>query len=203
MLTLFLLARPTAHAIKWRPLAAGAVLGLAVLLVPEVLVERLTDAQLTSLTRIAALGGALGAAFLLDDPSGRSTRTVPTARLARYTVRVVLAGPAVALWWAGTLVVARRGAHLPAAALTLEAATLLAVALAVSAVAQRRSTDGNTSVVAAPAVLLFTAVAFALPQPVELIVRPADPGWTASHHRWAIVLVAALVAFLWGGHERA
>ena len=203
MLTLLLLARPTAHAIKWRPIAAGAVLGLTVLLVPEALVERITDAQLTSLTRIAALGLALGVAFLLDDPAGRSTPTVPTSRLARHLVRVALAGPAVALWWALTLVVANSGGQqLPVAALTLEAATLLAVALAVSAVAQRRSADGNTSVVAAPSVLLFAAVAFALPRPVELIVRPADPGWAASHHRWAVVLGFALAAFLWAGHDR-
>jgi fluoroquinolone transport system permease protein len=207
VLTLFLLVRPTAHAIRWRPMAAGAALGPAVLLVPEALVKRITEAQLTSLTRITAICMALGVAFLLDDPATRSTRTVPTPRLARYLVRVALAGPGIALWWLLTLHLVKTtghhaaAAHLPVAALTLEAATLLAAALAVSAVAQRRSVDGNTSVVAAPGVLLVVAAAWALPQRVELIVRPADPGWTASHYRWAVLLGLALAAFHWAGHE--
>jgi len=182
-------------------MAAGAALGPAVVLVPEALLKRITEAQLTSLTRIAAICLALGVAFLLDDPAARSTRTVPTSRLARHGVRVALAGPVAGLWWALLLHVAGRRMPVPAAALTLEAATLLAVALAVSAVAQRRSVDGTTSVVAAPGVLLVVAVAWALPQRVELIVRPADPGWTAAHYRWVVLLGFALAAFVWAGHE--
>lgn len=206
--TLYLLLRPTAHAVKWRPMVAGAALGLAILLVPEALTTRLTDTHLTTLARIAAICVALGAAFLLDDPATRSTRTVPTPRLARNLVRVALAGPAVALWWALTLGLVKTtghhapAAHLPVAALTLEAATLLAAALALSAIAQRRTVDGNTSVVAAPAVLLLAAVAWSLPHPVELILKPTDPNWTVSHHHWTAVLATALVAFLWASHER-
>jgi len=202
------LLRSTAHAIAWRPLVLGAILGPAVLLVPEALTARLTGTHLTTLARIAAICVALGAAFLLDDPATRGT-PLPTSRLARNLVRVVLAGPAVALWWTLTLGLAKTTGHhaaaarLPVAGLTLEAATLLAAALAVAAIAQRRAADGNAGVVAAPAVLLLAAVAWFLPYPAALILPPTDPRWSESHYRWTAVLAIALVAFLWAGHERA
>ncbi|WP_405727463.1 hypothetical protein OG607_24750 [Streptomyces sp. NBC_01537] len=206
--TLYPLLRSTAHATTWRPMAVGAALGPAVLLVPEALTARLTTTHLTTLARIAAICVALGAAFLLDDPATRSILTVPTPRLARNLVRVALAVPAVALWWTLTLGLAKTtghhaaAAHLPVAALTLEAATLLAAALALAAIAQRSTTDGNTGVIAAPSVLLLAAGAWFLPHPAALILTPTDPHWTASHHRWAAVLAAALVAFLWASRER-
>jgi hypothetical protein len=189
-------------------MAVGAALGAAILLVPEALTARLTDTHLTSLARISAICVALGAAFLLDDPATRSTPTVPTSRLARNLVRVTLAGPAVALWWTLTVGLAKTtghhaaAAHLPVAALTLEAATLVTAALALAAIAQRRTADGNTGVIAAPAVLLLAAVAWFLPYPVALLLTPTDPHWTASHYRWAAVLATALVAFLWASRER-
>jgi hypothetical protein len=206
--TLFPLLRSTAHAMTWWPLVVGALLGSAIVVVPEALIDRLTGTHLTSLVRLAALCVALGAAFLLDDPATRSIPTVPTSRLVRHLVRVTMALPAVALWWTLLLGLAKTtghheaAVHLPVAALTLEAATLLAVALALAAVAQRRTADGNTGVVAAPGLLLLAAVAWLLPHPVALILSPTDPRWTASHHRWAAVLATALMAFLWAGHER-
>ena len=48
-------------------MAAGAALGPAVLLVPEALVKRITEAQLTSLTRITAICMALGVAEKLGE----------------------------------------------------------------------------------------------------------------------------------------
>lgn len=206
--TLFPLLRSTAHAITWRPMALGAALGTAILLVPEAMTARLTGTHLSTLARIAAICFALGAAFLLDDPATRSTLTVPTPRLARNLIRVTLTVPAVALWWMFILGLAKTtghhaaAAHLPIAALTLEAATLLAAALALAALAQRRTADGNTGVIAAPAILLLAAVAWFLPHPAALILPPTDPHWTASHYRWTAVLAIALVAFLWAGHER-
>lgn len=206
--TLAPLVRPTALAVRWRPLLAGAVLGPAVVLVPELSTDKLTVTHLTNLARLAVIGVALGAAFLLDDPAARSTPTVPTSRLARNLVRVALAGPVVASWWALTVRAVRTTGHhpvaadLPVAGLTLEAAALVAVALALAALAQRRTDDGNTGVVAAPALLMLVAVAWLLPYPVELVVDPGDPQWTASHHRWVGVLALAVVAFGAAGHER-
>ncbi|MFC6080492.1 pectin acetylesterase-family hydrolase [Sphaerisporangium aureirubrum] len=204
---LYPLLRSTAHAVTWRPMVAGAALGPVILLIPGALTERLTGTHLTTLARVAAICVALGTAFLLDDPATRSTPAVPTPRLARNLIRVTLAVPVVALWWTLTLGLATStghpaAEHLPVAALTLEAAALLAAALALAAVAQRRTADGNTGVIAAPAVLLLATVAWLLPHPAALILPPADPQWTASHHRWTAVLATALVTFLWAGRER-
>jgi hypothetical protein len=205
--TLYPLLRPTARATRWVPLAVGAALGLALVLVPQALTTRLTDTALTDLVRIAATCLALGAAFLLDDPATRSIPTVPTSRLTRNLIRVLLAVPAMAVWWAVTLGLTREMAHhpaagnLPAGALTLEAATLVVAALALAATIQRRNSDGNTGVITAPAVLVLTAVIWFLPARVAIVVAPGDPHWTAAHHRWAAVLVAALIAFLWSSHE--
>jgi hypothetical protein len=202
------LVRSTAHAVAWWPLLAGPVVGTAILLGPVALTARLTPAHVTTLARIAAMCAALGVAFLLDDPASRSTPSVPTTRLVRNLVRVILAGPLVALWWALTIGLAKTTghhavvAHLPVGALTLEAVTLLAAALALAAVAQRRTTDGNTGVIAAPGVLLFAAVAWLLPYRAALFLTAGDPQWTASHYRWGVVLVVAAGAFLWAGHER-
>ena len=205
--TLYPLLRPTAHAIKWRPVAAGAALGMIILLVPEALTDRLTERHLTTLARLAAICVGLGTAFLLDDPATRSIPTVPTPRLARNLVRVALAGPAVALWWALTLGLAKTtghhaaAAHLPIGGLTLEAATLLAAAFALAALAQRRDDDGNSGVVVGPAVLVLVVVTWLLPRPVALLLTPDDPAWTASHYRWTGVLAIVLVTFLWASHE--
>ncbi|MFI6484198.1 pectin acetylesterase-family hydrolase [Nonomuraea sp. NPDC050663] len=200
--TLLPLLRSTAHAITWWPLLVGAALGPAILLVPEALSTRLTPTHLTTLTRIAAICVALGAGFVLDDPAARSTPAVPTQRLTRNLARLTLAVPVAILCWVLTLTLADAGdAPLPTGALTLEAATLLATALALAALAQRRNTDGNAGVIAAPAVLALAAAVWLLPYPVALALTPGDPSWTQSHHRWAAVLVAALIAFLWAGHE--
>jgi hypothetical protein len=201
--TLYPLVRSTAHAITWRPLVAGAVLGSAVLLVPGMLITTLTGAQLTTLTRLAAVCVALGAAFVLDDTAARSTPTVPIPRLTRNLVRVALALPVVALWWTLTVGLVRSPAavRLPVAALTLEAVTLLATALALAAAAQRRTPDGRTGVVAASALLVFAVVAWSLPPQAALLLAPADPQWTASHYRWTVVLLSALAVFLWAGRE--
>jgi hypothetical protein len=205
--TVYPLLRPTAHAIRWVPVIVGAALGLAIVLVPEALTTKLTDAQLTALVRTAATCAALGAAFILDDPATRSTPTVPTSRLARNLLRVFVAVPAMALWWAVTLGLAKAaarnpvGVHLPATALTLEAATLVTAALALAAATQRRNSDGNTGVFTAPAVLVLAALIWFLPHRVALVVAPGDPNWTAAHQRWTALLAVALITFLWSSHE--
>lgn len=203
------LLRATARAVNWVPLAAGGLLGLAVVLVPEALTTKLTDAHIVDLIRVATACTALGTAFLLDDAATRSTPTMPTSRLARNLVRVSVAAPAIGLSWIATLTLARTMAHgphathLPTGGLTVEAATLITAALGLAATAQRRTTDGNTGILAAPAVLVLAAAIWFLPHRVALVTAPGDAQWMASHYRWAGLLAASIVAFLCASHERA
>jgi hypothetical protein len=203
----YALLRPTARAMRWGPLAAAAGLGLAVVIVPELLSVRLTAAHLTTLLRIAAACGALGVAFLLDDPATRSTPTVPTSRLIRHLVRAGIALPVAGVWWAATLTVATIGAKagvaaaLPRAALTLEAAALVAVAFVLAAIGQRFSTGGSAGTLAAPALLLLLAVVWFMPHRVALILAPTEPQWAPAHRRWAALLIAAVIGFGWASRE--
>ena len=207
--TVYSLLRPTARAIKWGPAAVAGGLALAVLIVPGTLATGLTTAQLTGLLRIAAACGALGIAFILDDPAATSLLTVPASRLTRHLLRAAITLPAAALWWIATLAIATAEAEaavvaaLPRGALTVETAALTAIALALAAAGQRYSTGGNTGVIAAPALLIVVAIMWFLPHQVALVLPPADPRWTAAHHRWAALLAAAAIGFLVASREPA
>ncbi len=204
---LYPLVRPTVRAVNWLPLVIGAGLGAALLLVPEALTTKLTEAHLTTLARLAAACAAVGAAFVLDDPATRTIPTVPTARLVRNAVRVVPVAAALAVWWLLLLRLATAAAHhptvthLPGGGLSVEAATMAGVALALAAAVQRRSTDGNYGLLAAPGLLAFVALAWVLPRRVALVVGPDDPRWAVAHQRWTVGLVVALAVFVWAGRE--
>jgi hypothetical protein len=202
------LVPPTARAMVWGPLAAGAGLGLVVLIVPEVLATRMSAADLTTLLRIAAACLAVGAAFLLNDPAARSIQTAPTPRLLRHAVRAGLALPAVGAGWGAALAATALGrgavaAAPPRAGLTLEVAALVALALALAACASRIAPDGNAAVLAGPALLVVLAAVWFAPHRVALVLAPADPGWGAAHLRWAGLLAAAVLLFTWASHEPA
>jgi hypothetical protein len=205
--TAYALLRPMARAMKWGPLLVAAGVGLAVVAIPAILSVGLTAAHLTTLLRIAAACGALGLAFLLDDAATRTTATVPTSRLIRHAVRAGIALPAIGIWWATTLTVATIGvkpavaASLPGAALTLEAAALVAAAFLLAASGLRFTTDGSGGTLAAPALLILLAVVWFMPHRVALILAPADPLWVAAHHRWAVLLIAAVAGFVWASRD--
>lgn len=180
------LAAATLRAISWLPLLAAGALGLVLLLLGEPTITRL---------RLVAVALCAGTAFALDDPAAETLASSPTTLLVRRLVRVALVLPVVAALWA--LLVAAGGQ--PAdAALALELAALLAVALTATAVAARFAPDGRGALAAAPALLvLLAAAAIALPDRWTLLAwGPADPHWAGAHGRWALVLVLALLALL-------
>jgi hypothetical protein len=189
---------PTARAVGWMsPLAAfGLSLGLLALAVrpgpasaPEELVRWL---------RLATIVAALGCAFLLDDPSEPTTESVAGSQLLRRALRVALLLPATTAWWAAVLwrvQAVHPGLPLPVAALTLEAAALLAVTLALAAAGSRLAPERRGGVVAAPALLALTSGCFLLPAPVALYAQPGSAAWDGAHRRWALLLGLALAAF--------
>ncbi|WP_343243918.1 ABC transporter [Streptomyces sp. SID13726] len=186
-----------ARTLPWRAVGAGAVVGLLVVGFPR-LVSSPPDAWLgLNLLRAAALVLALGLAFLLDDPARQLTTPVPTRRWVRAGLRVALVAPLAAVWWAAVLALVPAPSRPPVGAITLEAVTTAALALALASVAVR-FTDEPEPGPSIAATLLTVALLAALLVPArwDLFVPAGDPDWQAAHGRWAVLLAGAVV--VWG-----
>ena len=189
---------PTARAVGWAPALAAFALSLGLLALAVRPDLALPPADLVRWLRLAMIVAALGYAFLLDDPSEPTTEGVAGSLLLRRSLRVVLLLPATAAWWAAVLWRVQE-VHpelpLPVAALTLEAAALLAVTMALAAAGSRLAPERRGGVVAAPALLALTSAAFLLPARVALYAQPGSAAWTGAHRRWALLLGLALATF--------
>lgn len=189
---------PTAHAVGWAAPLAGFALGLGLLALAVRPSLELPAGRLILWLRITMTAGALGCAFLLDDPSEPTTEGVAGSLLLRRSLRVALLLPATAAWWVAVVWRVRAvhpGLPLPVAAFTLEAAALAAVTVALAAAGSRLAPERRGGVVAAPALLALTSVAFLLPAQVTLYAQPDSAAWDGAHQRWALLLGLALVAF--------
>lgn len=183
------LLRPTLRALSWGPPVAAVVAGLGIVAVPVLAGAKLDASGLTTLLRLTAVCGALGGAFLLDDPAARVIAGTPTPRLLRQALRVAAALPLFAAgWWAATAIAGGRA--LPIGGLTVEAATLLAVALSVTAVWTRHEHSGAAGPAAATTTLALAALGAVVSDSV--FPSPDDPGWDQIHLGWAAVLAIAL-----------
>jgi hypothetical protein len=189
---------PTARAVGWAAPLAGFTLSLGLLALAVRPGLDLPAGRLVLWLRLAMTIAALGCAFLLDDPSEPTTEGVAGSLLLRRALRVALLLPATAAWWLGVLWRVR-AVHpelpLPVAALTLEAAALLAVTLALAAAGSRLAPERRGGVVAAPALLALASAAFLLPAPLALYAQPGSADWDGAHRRWALLLGLALVGF--------
>lgn len=213
---LYVLARITARTVPWWPLLAGMVAGLGVVAVPLACIGGLFPGQFANLLRTAAVCGALGAAFLLDDPAARTMCAVPTTRRLRHAVRAVLAFPAVAVWWSGVAGIgAVLGGHkivapdqpamvaLVLRGVTVEAVAILALAAGLAAVAARRATNGAgaASASAAPALMALMLCLAMLPQSVQLFVLPTSPLWSVAHWWWLGLLAVGGSTAVWASRD--
>ncbi len=202
------LVRPTARSLPWIPFAAGWALGLAVAAVPALFSTDLPAEVLVNLLRVAALCGAVGTAFVLDDPARHTTGVPPVPRPLRQALRVAVVLPVCAVWWAAVLALVRAGAApeewaaLPPGALTVEAGVFTASALALAAATVRFSATLMPGPAVAGAVLALPITAgVLLPPHLTLFVPPGDPRWDDAHVLWAVCLVAALTGWLLCGPE--
>lgn len=201
-----LIVRPTARVLNWPALLAGAAIAFVVAALATR--DRFLDlAGAVHVLRLAAIPLVVGVAFALDDPTEATMAGLPTPLALRRVVRLALVLPAVALSWFGLLLYVSRAPVLvesagemdvltdllPVWALTLEAAAMVAVALAVAALSARYSTDGTGGVVAAPTLLGMMAAALFLPARWQLWAAVSDGEvlWRQAHQHWAILLVAA------------
>lgn len=193
--TALALARPLARAIDLRPLLAAGVMaiGVVALLARE---ELAGTAELVTGLRMAGVLLGIGVAFVLDDPAAATTAATPASVLLRRAVRATLPLPLVGVLWAATFVVADR-AGLPAPALTLELATVLALVHLLSVTTQRvtASTAGGT---AASGLLLGLAAASLLMNPLRGPWVPyGEPAWNRVHVLWSVALLAVLLLVAW------
>ncbi len=192
------LLRPTARLIPWRILASSML--VAVVLASFLTRHVQSVAQSVGALRAAAASIAMGASFLLDDPAERSIDHVPVSRLVRRTIRMALAAPALALGWFLVIQVApsSQGAAVPVAALTLEFAGIVALALVAATALAPHTPEGLGGVAAGPATLVLLGAAFALSRRIPVFVaEPGDPRWTTSHHAWVVALIALMLVAGW------
>ncbi|MER7055421.1 ABC transporter [Streptomyces sp. NPDC000351] len=196
-MTALALAVPVWRTLPWRALAAAGTVGLLLAATPVVVGAEPSPWETLTLLRGTALIGALGLAFLLDDPARHLTAPVPARRPLRQALRVALVAPLAALWWTAVLLLAPSASRPPAGDVTLEAAALGVLALA-GAAAVVRLTDEARPGPSVAATLLLTAVLAPLlmPESWALFVPADDPRWSLAHDRWAVLLGA--VAVVWG-----
>ncbi|MFF4474531.1 ABC transporter [Streptomyces sp. NPDC001599] len=186
---------PLWRTLPWRALAAAGVLGLLVAGVPAATGAEPAPWQTLLLLRGTALIGALGLAFLLDDPARHLTAPLPTPRPVRQALRVALVAPLAALWWSAVLLLTPSASRPPIPQVTLEAVTAGVLALAAAALAVRLTDEERPGPFVAAALLLTAVLAPLLaPEGWALFVQADDPRWSAAHDRWAVMAAAVAVA---------
>jgi hypothetical protein len=194
-----LLLRPTARVVGWGPPLWAAI--PAAFYVWTEAPGEFVDYRVQVL-RFGALLLCMASAFILDDPTEETIGHVPTPLLLRRGLRVALVLPFLALVWVGLVLLAghvtiKQGGPLPVGDLTIEAATMLAIALCAACVGARLTSDRLGGVVAAPIVLACVALAMFLPPHNKLLVPSvSDPRWDRVHDLWMFALIGCGVLFL-------
>ncbi|MFD6904797.1 ABC transporter [Streptomyces sp. NPDC060077] len=185
---------PVVRTMPWRMIAAAAVLGLLLAAYPGLTDDEPNGWSALIALRAAAVAFALGAAFLLDDPARHTTAAVPTRRALRHGLRLALLAPVAALWWTASLLAVPEPVRPPVGDITVEAATILALALTGAALAVQRG-DGARPGQAVAGFLLGSAILAPLlcPDGWALFVDQGDPRWAAAHDRWTVLLCAVLL----------
>jgi hypothetical protein len=168
--------RHVLRAVRWQAVVVGGVLALAV-------------GRGTTSAPVALLGTlvAAGSCFVFDDPAARTLASSPTSLWRRRLLAMGLVLPLTAVVWTAVVYPFAHGSarRLPPLEANLEAATLVAVVLAMAGFAARRSEDGVGSVTAAPALLAFVLVVGMLPDSWAFYPVGAHQG------RWPVLLVFA------------
>ena len=171
------LAPALLRSVRWQPLLVSALASALLLWWWQHGVTAAPDNAVLRL-RIVALLLAVGVGFALDDHTGPTVAAVPTPLWWRALVRLIgVAAPAALAWCAALAWVGWRvHGDLPVAALTLEAAALAALVLAVAGGLARWRGTSDPGTVTAPAMLALGLLLPQLPRWVALVVPPDPPG---------------------------
>jgi hypothetical protein len=167
-------------------------MGLLLAATPR-LPEHAPDADLGRLVlRLTALTGALGLAFLLDDPARNTTVGTPVGRARRTVLRLALVAPLAFLWWATALFLVPAATRPELGPATLEAAAMACAALALATTAVRFTETAEVGRGTAIWLGVATGVTLLVPNRWGLLGTPHDPYWAATQLRWAVVLGATV-----------
>ena len=198
------LLSPELRVTPWTPIVSAAFVALVVVFwitrntcgTPSCL----SVDDLVFAVRIGSLLLAIGAGFVLDDPTEDTTSHLPVQRWFRRGVRIALIAPPVLVVWEVLVQVALResnGLRFPRGAAGLELAVMVIVALAASAVAARFVPERMGGVAAGPVMIILFVVALLVPARFSpLPGSPEAPLWAAAHRRmwWALAVGIVLLA---------
>ncbi|MEU3614336.1 ABC transporter [Streptomyces sp. NPDC006872] len=192
------LVQPVWRSLPWRALSTAGGLGL-LLAGTTRLSDDAPDADLGRLIlRLTALIGALGLAFLLDDPARNTTAATPLGRAPRAVLRLALTAPLTALWWTTALLLLPAPTRPALGPATLEAAAMAVGALALATAAIRFTDTAEAGRPTAIWLGVAAALAVLIPNRWGLLGTPQDPYWVATQVRWALLLGAtATMSVLW------
>ncbi|MEV6180804.1 ABC transporter [Streptomyces sp. NPDC052015] len=187
--------------LPWR--ALGVAGGSGLLLAAALRWEERAPGEGSTLgvLRLIALSGALGLAFLLDDPARHTTATTPVGRPLRAGLRLALVAPLLALWWATTLLLIPGQARPPLGPATLEAAAVAATALALATVAVRFTDAAEVGRATVLRLGVAAALVLLVPERWGLSAVPGEPWWEATQARWTVVLGVTVAATALGTPE--
>ncbi|MFI5798440.1 ABC transporter [Streptomyces sp. NPDC051677] len=180
------------RSLPWPALATTGGMGLLLAATPR-LPEHAPDADLGRLVlRLTALTGALGLAFLLDDPVRNTTVGTPVGRARRTVLRLALVAPLTFLWWATALFLVPAATRPEVGPATLEAAAMACAALALATIAVRFTETAEVGRGTAIWLGVAAGVTLLVPNRWGLLGTPHDPYWAATQLRWAVVLGATV-----------
>jgi hypothetical protein len=191
------------HALSHRKVLGGCTAAAALVLATAPWLDR--PGAAVPVLRGAAVLLACAVAFAVDDAAASILAASPTTLRRRLTSRIALAGALAATTWSALVLLATaRADAVPAGALSLEAATLGAIAVAAAAGLHTWHGITEPAVLTAPLVLGAVLAANLLPPDWALLAPdPSVPGWQAAHYRWAGVLALAAVTLVVASRDRA
>lgn len=204
------LVRPIARSIRWSPLVISGASGAIIVYLQTGDACTIEGAggscvglgARISIVRIAAVLIAIGAGFILDDPTEETTAHQPVSLFVRRFTRIAVAAPAVLTFWWLSMALAVRTlddpASFPKGAVSVELVAIVAVALALAALATPFVPERMGGIAAGPALLGFVVGFLLLPPRLAMFVDdPMHERWSGSHEAWwAILGLAALVLLL-------
>lgn len=174
--------------VDWAMVGGGSTLGAAIL---TGCVLAAADGPPYGYVRLALVTLAAAAAFVLDEPAAAAVDAAPATLRQRTAARATAAALPLAVWTAGVLGLQHRDPTTPVAALLIEGAGALTVAVALAALLRHAGRDAPGELAATALGATMLALLITDPPPRTVPVFPVSTGWAASTALWASLTTTA------------